>query len=685
MAQVQHVRAVREGKLWPALPARSLRGHIIRAHTHPHSPAAATPFYTAQQVPLIIRCPWRPSSANQRTGALTELLDLYPTVSSLLGAPTPDGPGERVTPLEGIDISSVFDLTAKAEGTASSTTAREDAASSGRNASRPGAAEGATATTTKSSPTAAAAASAHVKDAAYSLMPRCEAGGGAHAPVVPYTGWCRPGRTPDFVGYSIRTLRWRYTAWVAWRRAYTSDGQRVLPWIGEPSGVDANTAWEEHVAMWREGPAFEELYYFPPPPQVDKARWRGNGSSEGARAAQDSDDPATTGPNGAATQSIALRDAVGWLSGNIEDGAHSAGAVRSIAQESEAVEACLVDFNLCEPVNLAVPEAAEPASTTARSEGGGKLIKNASFFPPPALPRAYPRRQYLETIRSRLYARVRAYFECQHEHACIHPAPPPPPIRPEPPHPPPPEQPPLPPWACGESERANWCARQREALGSAVECSPWLASQCEKMCGLCDQVVQPPPVASPSPEASPNPPPTSPPCPVSFPPELPPAPPPPPQPPPPTTPTPTLFKPSSPFVLASALPPHFASPAIDSAPGFTHTYQTDQRAGIYRARQQEPDATPISKPSIGVTVTDSVTVITINELGVAGLALLCMGVALCGFLCMPCGRRCDRRCCPDRKALIFRPHAPLGTLNTRSGGRRQRVAVNEEELDETEL
>jgi arylsulfatase A-like enzyme len=59
-------------------------------------------------VPLLIRAPWYPHSLGRHAGVLIELLDLYPTVAALVGAPTPDGPGEVATPLEGEDISAVF-------------------------------------------------------------------------------------------------------------------------------------------------------------------------------------------------------------------------------------------------------------------------------------------------------------------------------------------------------------------------------------------------------------------------------------------------------------------------------------------------------------------------------------------------------------------------------------------------
>ncbi len=48
-----------------------------------------TLFGLAARVPLIIRAPWKPRSVGQRTSTLAELVDLYPTVAALAGAPAP--------------------------------------------------------------------------------------------------------------------------------------------------------------------------------------------------------------------------------------------------------------------------------------------------------------------------------------------------------------------------------------------------------------------------------------------------------------------------------------------------------------------------------------------------------------------------------------------------------------------
>lgn len=116
-------------------------------------------FELSARVPLIIRVPWKPMSLGKRTGALTELLDMYPTVAALAGAPPPDGAGEVDAPLEGDDVSALFD---------------------------------------EPQPRGAAAR----KRAAFTLSPRCTTETRA---TVPFTGYCKS--IPDYVGFSIRTTR----------------------------------------------------------------------------------------------------------------------------------------------------------------------------------------------------------------------------------------------------------------------------------------------------------------------------------------------------------------------------------------------------------------------------------------------------------------------------------------------
>ena len=61
-----------------------------------------TNFELSARVPLIIRVPWKSSAVGQKTDALVELVDLYPTIASLAGLPPPGGlenQGTNLAPL----------------------------------------------------------------------------------------------------------------------------------------------------------------------------------------------------------------------------------------------------------------------------------------------------------------------------------------------------------------------------------------------------------------------------------------------------------------------------------------------------------------------------------------------------------------------------------------------------------
>lgn len=385
-------------------------------------------FELSARVPLLIRAPGKPGSAGRRSGALVELLDLFPTIAALAGAPPPDGPGEQATPLEGTDISAVFDDPDGTHG---------------------------------------------LKEAAFSIMPRCAAEG-EHSK-VPFTGWCRPGTVPRYVGYSIRTALWRYTAWVRWASVWSGDN-RTLMWVGGPDTPPTEqwgrrAAWEDHVAMWREGASFEELYHYPATASTSSSMAQGAGISDDHRQSYDATDGTVLLDGGASSPSDAPgRDGVG--------GRQQAAAAAS--------ERCFADFNACEHVNVATrPEFAD--------------------------------------IKAWLHARVRHKFECTQAHACTHPAPPPPPIRPEPPLPPPPEWPPAapPPSPCRDVERTVWCVKKRDQLQGASACSAWLHERCAKTCAACAPLPPQPP-ETPSLQPAPGAPNRLPPCP---PPSVPPSPP----------------------------------------------------------------------------------------------------------------------------------------------------------------
>ena len=68
-------------------------------------------FEAAARVPLLIRVPWMPHTAGMHTAALTELVDVFPTLAALAGAPSvaEANAAAGVTPLDGTDLSAVFD------------------------------------------------------------------------------------------------------------------------------------------------------------------------------------------------------------------------------------------------------------------------------------------------------------------------------------------------------------------------------------------------------------------------------------------------------------------------------------------------------------------------------------------------------------------------------------------------
>lgn len=149
------------------------------------------------RVPLLIRAPWAPAAAGTRTQAIVELIDIYPTVAKLCGAPAPvassaaGGEAAATAPLQGVDFSHVF------EGDPAEAHAHPSA-----------------------------------KGAAFSQVARCRssdfaaaewpsdfgAGTGYH------NSWCHFDWS-GFMGYSVRTASWRYTAWVRWSNSSADWGR----------------------------------------------------------------------------------------------------------------------------------------------------------------------------------------------------------------------------------------------------------------------------------------------------------------------------------------------------------------------------------------------------------------------------------------------------------------------------
>ena len=136
------------------------------------------------RVPMMIRAPWKPDSQGKRSYELVELVDLYKTISDLVGTPKP------TDDIEGTSFATLFD---------------------NFDSNKPSA----------------------KLNASFTQYPRC--------PHNASTEWddntCSSigEKGPAFMGYSIRTSEWRYTAWMKWDI-------------------------EERKAKWNEAPYAVELY-----------------------------------------------------------------------------------------------------------------------------------------------------------------------------------------------------------------------------------------------------------------------------------------------------------------------------------------------------------------------------------------------------------------------------------------
>ena len=152
------------------------------------------------RVPLLVRAPWLGAAAAGRVVPdLVELVDLFPTMASLAlpagaSSVTPVYANGTALPLDGVDFSPLLTATTRVGGAAG------------------GAAGG--------------------KQYAFSQFPRCDGGD----PKVAAKNYCKSthNKNIDFMGYSIRGARFRYTAWLPW------DGDRLTgkwdekaPWEGE--------------------------------------------------------------------------------------------------------------------------------------------------------------------------------------------------------------------------------------------------------------------------------------------------------------------------------------------------------------------------------------------------------------------------------------------------------------------
>lgn len=130
-------------------------------------------FENAVRVPLVIRAPWIPASKGARASGIVELVDLYRTVHDLLNLSLPSG---DTYPVDGTSLKPILEDPAHAK----------------------------------------------VKDVALAEYPRCPYSNGDNY----YDSKCIHfvERTDfTFMGYSMRTEKYRYTEYVAW------DGEKLKP------------------------------------------------------------------------------------------------------------------------------------------------------------------------------------------------------------------------------------------------------------------------------------------------------------------------------------------------------------------------------------------------------------------------------------------------------------------------
>ena len=128
-------------------------------------------FELTTRVPLFVSAPQFPASHGRSTRALTDLVDLFPTVVDLAGLPPPSA--EPGLAADGVSALPLFAASVN-------------------------------------SPTPAPPP----RNASFSQYPRCEAPHGAAVE----QGNCNSVDRRDFthMGYSVRTAAWRYTAWMRW-------------------------------------------------------------------------------------------------------------------------------------------------------------------------------------------------------------------------------------------------------------------------------------------------------------------------------------------------------------------------------------------------------------------------------------------------------------------------------------
>ena len=139
----------------------------------------------AVRVPLIIRAPWKPASKGKHSYALVELVDLYRTISELVGAPSP---GDDI---EGTSFAALFD--------------------------------------NPDLDVYEAAKIMNKTPVAYSQYPRCP----KNMSALWDDNECSSKDKMAYMGYSMRTPYWRYTAWMNW-----DIEKRKAKWNEEPYAVE---------------------------------------------------------------------------------------------------------------------------------------------------------------------------------------------------------------------------------------------------------------------------------------------------------------------------------------------------------------------------------------------------------------------------------------------------------------
>ena len=204
----------------------------------------STNFNMALKTPLMIRAPMLPGSAGQRSRAVVELVDLFPTVVELAGLPA-HSPGGGEPPLDGTSFAKLLQ--------------RPETCPEGDQW-------------------------ACVKPAAFSQFARHRCVGDVH------TNKCRDRKTgvdgekATFMGYSVRTELWRYTLWVSFDAAsdaFASDSNNIegeADWSDEHGEelYDHRDDYARHVC----GDDYDEeepINLLPPPPPPPSGAVAGGG------------------------------------------------------------------------------------------------------------------------------------------------------------------------------------------------------------------------------------------------------------------------------------------------------------------------------------------------------------------------------------------------------------------------